>query len=143
MPVNKKEIMSKKDWELDPHKQCRDLNALDPIMYKLVNKFLDKLDKAGIKVLVVETVRTKERQKLLYAEGKSKTLNSKHFTGLAVDLCPLDANGKCKWDSPGSIWDKMAEIWESLDTKNIAGRFFPNHYPGSTFIDSPHFEHKI
>ena len=38
--------------------------------------------------LVIEGMRTVERQKKLLAEGKSKTMKSRHLTGHAVDLCP-------------------------------------------------------
>jgi hypothetical protein len=39
-------------------------------------------------------LRTLERQKQLVAEGKSKTLKSKHLTGDAVDLYPLTNDAK-------------------------------------------------
>ena len=37
---------------------------------------------------VLEGVRTRERQKELFAKGASKTMNSRHITGHAVDLAP-------------------------------------------------------
>lgn len=44
--------------------------------------------------LVVEGRRTLDRQKELFAAGKSKTMRSRHLTGHAVDLAPLvDLNG--------------------------------------------------
>ena len=39
--------------------------------------------------LVAEGLRTKARQEQLYKEGRSKTLNSRHLTGHAVDLYPI------------------------------------------------------
>ena len=48
-------------------------------------------------VIVVEGVRTIQRQRDLYAQGRTKpgkivtwTMNSKHIDGLAVDLAPYD-----------------------------------------------------
>ena len=48
-------------------------------------------------VIVVEGVRTIQRQQDLYAQGRTKpgkvvtwTMNSKHIDGLAVDLAPYD-----------------------------------------------------
>lgn len=38
--------------------------------------------------LVIEGVRSKDRQVELFKAGKSKTMNSRHLTGHAVDLCP-------------------------------------------------------
>ena len=41
--------------------------------------------------LVAEGVRTVERQRQLVAEGKSRTMASRHITGHAVDLYPISA----------------------------------------------------
>jgi len=38
--------------------------------------------------VVIEGVRSKERQKELVAKGASKTMNSRHLTGHAVDIAP-------------------------------------------------------
>ena len=43
---------------------------------------------SNVDFTVLEGVRTKERQKGLYAKGASKTMNSRHITGHAVDLAP-------------------------------------------------------
>lgn len=40
--------------------------------------------------LISEGLRTPERQRLLYAQKKTKTLNSKHIIGHAVDCYPTD-----------------------------------------------------
>ena len=52
-------------------------------------------------VIVVEGVRTIQRQRDLYAQGRTKpgkivtwTMNSKHIGGLAVDLAPYDHETK-------------------------------------------------
>lgn len=47
--------------------------------------------------MVVEGLRTKQRQRKLFAEGKTKTLNSKHLIGRAVDLAPI-VQGKVSWE---------------------------------------------
>lgn len=46
---------------------------------------------------VIEGLRTRERQTHLVASGASRTLNSRHITGHAVDLAPL-VNGQVSWD---------------------------------------------
>jgi peptidoglycan LD-endopeptidase CwlK len=43
---------------------------------------------SNVDFTVLEGVRTKERQKELFAKGASKTMNSRHITGHAVDLAP-------------------------------------------------------
>ncbi len=48
-------------------------------------------------IVVLEGVRSYERQQELYAKGASRTLNSKHLTGRAIDLAPMldeDGDGK-------------------------------------------------
>ena len=39
--------------------------------------------------IVVEGIRTKARQRELFAQRKTKTLNSKHIIGRAVDCAPV------------------------------------------------------
>lgn len=48
---------------------------------------------------VLEGLRSLERQRQLLAQGRSQTLNSRHLTGHAIDLAPLD-NGDVVWDWP-------------------------------------------
>lgn len=47
--------------------------------------------------MVLEGVRSLARQRQLVKAGASRTLNSKHLTGRAVDIVPL-VNGKVSWD---------------------------------------------
>lgn len=46
---------------------------------------------------ITEGLRSLDRQKELVAAGKSKTLNSRHLTGHAVDFCIL-IEGKASWE---------------------------------------------
>lgn len=46
--------------------------------------------------IVVEGLRTKGRQRQLFAQRKTKTLNSKHIIGRAVDCAPM-VNGVLSW----------------------------------------------
>ena len=73
---------------------------------------------------VVEGIRTLERQKELVATGKSKTLNSRHLNGHAVDLAPW-VNGTIEWDDvkrfdtianamlQAAIAEKVEVLWGS------------------------------
>jgi peptidoglycan L-alanyl-D-glutamate endopeptidase CwlK len=49
--------------------------------------------------VVLEGLRTKERQAELVKKGASKTMNSRHLTGHAVDCAPL-IDGKASWHWP-------------------------------------------
>lgn len=81
---------------------------------------------------VTEGLRTKERQKQLVAQGKSRTMNSRHLTGHAVDLV----------DAAGSYDDaKMREIAQAM--KSAADELgVPITWGGdwTKFCDTPHFE---
>lgn len=62
-------------------------------------------DLSTVKFIVTEGLRSFERQKELYAQGRTKpgkivtaTLHSKHMTGDAVDLAPLNLAGSVVWD---------------------------------------------
>lgn len=60
---------------------------------------LDKVcqEKHGVEITVAEGLRSLERQKQLVKEKKSKTLNSRHLTGHAIDVYPI-RNRKIDWN---------------------------------------------
>ena len=67
---------------------ARDTERLRGVHPDLVRVVL-RAAKVGARFYVVEGLRTIERQRQLVASGASKTLNSRHLTGHAVDLYPL------------------------------------------------------
>jgi hypothetical protein len=96
-------------------------------MYKLSQKSLDRLKgvhpdlvkvvKRAIELtkqdfMVLEGLRTLERQKYLLKKGATKTLRSRHITGHAVDLVPL-VDGKISWD-----WKYY---WPIVEAMRVAG----------------------
>jgi peptidoglycan LD-endopeptidase CwlK len=48
--------------------------------------------------IVTEGVRSRERQVQLVAEGKSRTLNSRHCVAMACDLAVLLPDGTISWE---------------------------------------------
>lgn len=71
---------------------------------------------------VLEGLRTKDRQKELVKSGASKTMNSKHLTGHAVDLAAIIDN-TVRWDWPLyiSIAEAMRTAAIQLDTQLVWG----------------------
>lgn len=65
---------------------------------------------------VGEGVRSLERQKKLVASGASRTMNSRHLTGHAVDLHPYPYKGDHDMDGiPNSDdWDAYKPIYEAM-----------------------------
>jgi peptidoglycan L-alanyl-D-glutamate endopeptidase CwlK len=90
-----------------------------------------------VKFIVTEGLRTVERQTQLVKQGASRTMNSKHLRGKAVDLAPI-VDGKVRWDWP--LFYPMADAMKkaALELK------VPLQWGGDwrTFKDGPHFEIK-
>lgn len=72
------------------------LTGVHPDLVKVVRRALEI---STVDFAVVEGLRTPARQKELVASGASKTLNSRHITGHAVDLAPV-IGGEIRWDWP-------------------------------------------
>lgn len=91
---------------------------------------------------VVEGVRSLAQQAIYLAQGKSKTLNSKHLTGHAVDLCywsdndqdrVVDAN-EIDWNKAGRVAAAMKQAAFEMNVLITWGGDW------ATFRDGPHFE---
>ena len=85
--------------------------------------------------LVLEGLRTPEKQQALLAAGASRTLRSRHLTGHAVDLGAL-VKGELRWD-----WPLYHQIAAAM--KNAARQLnVPVEWGGDwrTFKDGPHFQ---
>lgn len=85
------------------------------------------------KVTGKELLRPQEMQQIHYDNGVSKTLESNHLYGCAVDLIIFIDNKPC-YDK-----DKLSEIgmfWQNLNKLNRWGGFWK-------FKDTPHFERNI
>ena len=84
---------------------------------------------------VLEGLRTVARQKQLKELGATKTLNSRHITGHAVDLAPM-VGGTVRWDWP--LYDQLEVIVkEAAKAEKV-----PVTWGGDwhTFKDGPHWE---
>jgi peptidoglycan L-alanyl-D-glutamate endopeptidase CwlK len=71
------------------------LMGVHPDLVRVIEKATD----IASPFIVTEGLRDLERQKRLVKEGKSRTLNSRHLTGHAVDLAVME-NGKITWAWP-------------------------------------------
>jgi peptidoglycan L-alanyl-D-glutamate endopeptidase CwlK len=84
---------------------------------------------------VTEGMRTIEKQREYVARGASKTLNSRHLTGHAVDLAAF-IGAEVRWDWP--LYHKLAAAMKAaakeLDVAIIWGGDWVS------FKDGPHFE---
>lgn len=95
---------------------------------------------------VIEGLRTVTRQKELVASGASKTMRSRHLTGHAVDLWPLDPlTGKAlPAGTPGAearLWADLRVIAAAVKAK-AKERGIAIEWGGdwASFKDGPHFQ---
>jgi len=61
------------------------LKGIHPDLRRVMDRALQE---SPIDFTVIEGLRTEARQRELVAKGASKTMNSRHITGHAVDLMP-------------------------------------------------------
>ncbi|SJM37803.1 Peptidoglycan L-alanyl-D-glutamate endopeptidase CwlK precursor [Psychrobacter pasteurii] len=75
-------------------KSLERLHTTKPELQRLIKRAIEI---TPIDFVVLEGKRDIQRQKWLVANGKSKTMNSRHLTGDAVDIAPIK-NGAVSWD---------------------------------------------
>ncbi len=85
--------------------------------------------------IVTEGVRNIEKQKRLVAAGASKTMNSRHLTGHAVDLAAV-VNGEARWDWP--LYHKLAATMKSAAEELGVTIEWGGNW--RSFKDGPHFQ---
>lgn len=129
----------------------RSLSRLEVVHPDLVRVVKKAAALSSLDFTVLEGLRTKERQKQLMDLGATKTLNSRHLTGHAVDLAPM-VGGTVRWDWP--LYHQLAEVvrsasvsenvpirwggtWKLLSAINgpITAKVLSRSFP-----DGPHFE---
>lgn len=108
------------------------LEGVHPDLVRVVKKAAAMSD---LDFTVLEGLRTEARQKQLMAQGATKTMNSRHLTGHAVDLAPM-IGGTVRWDWP--LYHRLADIVK----RAAAAENVPITWGGDwrTFKDGPHWE---
>ena len=100
----------------------RSITSLHPAAQKACRLFLDECKKSGLDVFLTETYRSKERQKWLYAQGRTRfpgpivtwTLNSNHMSRLAWDIAvnpPKDLYDAATLNKAGAIARRLGIEW--------------------------------
>ena len=140
------------------NRSLKNLDGVHPDLVRVVKRAIELTD---VDFGVIEGLRTVERQAELVRKGASKTLNSRHITGHAVDLAPV-VDGQPRWDWPlffplaqavklaaielrvpivwGGVWDKpLAELGNMENA--VEGYVARRKKAGAkAFIDGPHFQ---
>jgi peptidoglycan L-alanyl-D-glutamate endopeptidase CwlK len=108
------------------------LQGVHPDLVRVVERAIEL---TSVDFTVLEGLRTTERQKTLVAAGASRTMNSRHITGHAVDLGAY-VDGQVDWSWP--LYERIAEAMK-LAAKEL-GVAITWGGDWRTFKDGPHYE---
>lgn len=110
----------------------RSLSGVHPDLARIVRRAAEI---TTVDFTVTEGRRTADRQRRLVRAGASRTLNSRHLTGHAVDLA-AKVDGTVRWDWP--LYARLAEAMK----RAAAELDLPLVWGGDwrSFRDGPHFE---
>jgi peptidoglycan LD-endopeptidase CwlK len=113
-------------------RSLKNLEGVHPDLVKLVTQ---SIKCSAVDFVVIEGLRTREKQIKLVNAGASQTLNSRHLTGHAIDVAALIGN-EIRWD-----WPLYAQIATAF-AKASADLDIPFEWGGSwkSFRDGPHFQ---
>lgn len=113
------------------------IDSLSAELQPRARRLLELAAAEGIELVVTEGRRTVERQRELYAQGRTTpgpivtwTMNSKHLTGEAFDVA-VRVDGKLTWPDDDALWERIGQIGESVGLR-WGGRWEQR--------DRPHFE---
>ena len=85
--------------------------------------------------MITEGLRTPARQAELVRTGASRTLNSRHLTGHAVDVAAW-IDGGVRWDWP--LYPRIAEAFKATAREQGTAIIWGGDW--RTLRDGPHFE---
>lgn len=108
------------------------LAGVHPDMVRVVERAITL---TPVDFMVTEGLRTIERQRKLVAAGASRTMNSRHITGHAVDIAAI-IDGKVRWDWP--LYPRIAKAFRDAARQENVKIVWGGDWP--KLRDGPHFE---
>ncbi len=125
------------------------VKLLHPIIRQSVTDAIIKLEeKDGVKIRIVQGLRTFKEQDDLYAQGRTKPgkkiTNAKggqswHNYGLAIDFCLLHSDGSISWSLYEDLDNDKVADWEEV-VSEFKRRGFSWGGDWKSFKDNPHLE---
>lgn len=121
-------------------RSLRNLAGIHPDLRRVMDRALQD---APFAFVVTEGLRTVARQKELVRIGASKTMNSRHITGHAVDLVPfvdVNADGRVSAEEMYSwpLYHRLAPTIKAAAAKEGVALVWGGSW--RTFKDGPHWE---
>lgn len=108
------------------------LQGVHPDLVRIVEAVIEI---TPIEFIVIEGLRTPERQKQLLVQGKSQVMNSKHLTGRAIDFMAV-LNGTATWDLP--VYKQISDVFKQVSAELKIPIQWGGDWPH--FKDSDHIE---
>lgn len=113
-------------------RSMRNLKGVHPDLVRVAVRALERTD---LDFGVTEGLRTEARQRELLAAGASRTMNSRHLTGHAIDVVAL-IGGEVRWDWP--LYARLAVHFKQAATELQVPIVWGGDWP--KFRDGPHYE---
>lgn len=113
----------------------RSLRRLAGVHPRLVALVKEAAALTPVDFMVTEGLRTAERQAALVRAGASRTRNSRHLTGHAVDVAAL-VDGQVRWDWP--LYPRIAAAFKAAAARQGTPIVWGGDWP--RLRDGPHFE---
>lgn len=110
------------------------LHGVHPALVQVIELAYERMT-PPLSFRVTEGVRSHGRQGELVAAGASRTMNSRHLTGHAVDLA-AELNGQVRWDWP--LYAQIAATVKAAAAELGVAIIWGGDWP--RFRDGPHFE---
>lgn len=108
------------------------MRGIHPDLIRVLERFIQI---TPIDATVLEGLRTPERQEKLLAQGATKTLNSRHLTGHAVDVAPyVDRRISWHWPHYHVLAPAMKQAAEEVGVRVEWGGDW------KSFVDGPHWQ---
>ena len=101
----------------------------------LVGVMEEAIRRSPVDFMITEGLRSPDRQAALVRVGASRTLESRHLTGHAVDVAAL-LDGKVRWDWP--LYARIALAVKAAAHERGVAIVWGGDW--STLRDGPHFE---
>lgn len=113
----------------------RSIRRLAGVHPRLVALVKEAAALTPVDFMVTEGLRTAERQAALVRAGASRTRNSRHLTGHAVDVAAL-VDGQVRWDWP--LYPRIAAAFKAAAARQGTPIVWGGDWP--RLRDGPHFE---
>lgn len=117
------------------------LQGVHPDLVRVVRRAAADMPANGMRFIILEGRRSRERQAQLLKQGATTTMRSRHLTGHAVDIAPyLDTDGDgdldVSWHWPH--YHQLANLIKAAAVREGVHLEWGGSW--KTFVDGPHWQ---